>query len=139
MAGPAETLSFVTRRLIQFEQRFAKAEIDRRRQASGLFHAFAASLQSLAEELSRGALPHDPCRELVLYSTKLTAAVAEEVGLQDAEKLSATLSQASDPEKLFLEFRDSERRNELAEELEKAAILIRALANGIYMPQENPL
>jgi hypothetical protein len=133
MAGPSESLSFVARRLIQFEGRFAKAELSRRRSASQLFTQIAGSLHSLAEELSRDNLPHDPCRELVLYSTKLSEAVAEELGLQEAEKLSVTLSQASDQEKLYVEFRASDRKKELIEELEKASILIQALANGIYV------
>lgn len=138
MAGPCETLSFVTRRLIQFESRFAKADLARRRAASRLFAHIGATLQGLAADLSRDTLPHEPCRELVFFATKLAGAVSEEIGMQEAEKLSATLSQASDEEKLFLEFRASERREELKEELEKAAILIQALANGIYMelPEE---
>jgi hypothetical protein len=133
VAGPSELLSFAARRLIQYESRFARAELPRRRGASQLFLQIAASLQSLAKDLSRDSVPHDPCRELVLYSTKLAHAVVEELGLQEAEKLSSSLSQGSDQEKLFLEFRTSDRRKELVEELEKAAILIQALANGIYM------
>jgi hypothetical protein len=133
MAGPSESLSFVARRLIQFEQKFARTGPDRRRHASQLFTQIAASLHYLAGDLSRDTLPHDPCRELVLYSTKLAEAVTEELGTPEAERLAVTLSQASDPEKIYLEYRDSDRKKDLTEELEKASILIQALANGIFM------
>ncbi|MEO7425905.1 MAG: hypothetical protein ABI036_12015, partial [Fibrobacteria bacterium] len=48
------------------------------------------------------------------------------------------LREASDKEKIFLEYRTSDRKKYLEEELEKAAILIQALANGIYMPPLEP-
>ena len=133
MADPVETISFVARRLIQFELRFAKAEMARRRGVSQLFTQIARSVGALGPELSRDHLPHDACRELALYSSRLEEAVAAELGEQEATRLADALSKACDKEGLFLEFRTSDRKKYLEEELEKASILIQALANGIYM------
>ncbi|GEM_PF-1844299 len=139
MAGPAETISFVARRLIQFEQRFALAGMDQRRGASNLFSKISRSIQALVQELDRDRLPHDPCRELILYSTRLKESAREELGDMEADRLSSALGEACDKENIFLEFRASDRKKYLVEELEKAAILIQALANGIYMAPEDPL
>ena len=133
MAGPAETLSFVARRLIQFEQRFAQAEASRKRAASALFTQVAASLQLLAGDLGRDQLPHEACRELVFYSTKLKECAGEELGAVESDRLANALGEASDKEKIYLEYRAAEDKKYLTEELEKAAILIQALANGIYV------
>lgn len=133
MAGPTETLSFVARRLIQFEQRFAQAEVSRKRSASTLFSQISRSIQTLIADLSRDQLPHEACRELIFYSTKLKECAEEELGAAETERLSVALGEASDKEKIYLEFRASDRKKHLTEELEKASILIRALANGIYM------
>lgn len=132
MADPVETISFVARRLIQFEQRFAKAPPPRRRAASELFAQVARSIAALAPELSRDHLPHDACRELALSASRLEENVADELGTQEAARLAEALGKACDKEALFLAFRTSDRKKHLEEELEKAAILIRALADGIY-------
>jgi hypothetical protein len=134
MAGPAETLSFVARRLIQFEQRFAQAGAERKRNASSLFSQISQSIQLLVSDLGRDQLPHEACRELIFYSTKLKECAEEELGTAETERLALALGEASDKEKIFLEFRTSDRQDYLSEELEKAAILIRALANGIFTP-----
>jgi len=136
MADPVETISFVARRLIQYEQRFAKAPLPRRRGASQLFGQIARSIGALAPELSRDHLPHDACRELALFTSRLEEAVADELGSQEASRLAEALGKACDKEVLFLAFRTSDRKKHLEEELEKAAILIQALANGIYMAAE---
>lgn len=133
MAGPAETLSFVARRLMQFEQRFAQADASRKRLASTLFSQISQSIQALVEDLGRDQLPHVPCRELIFYSTRLKDCAEEELGTTETDRLSLALGEASDKEKIYLEFRASDRKKYLTEELEKASILIRALANGIYM------
>jgi hypothetical protein len=135
MAEPVETLSYVARRLIQHELKFAKAELSRRRGASQLFTQIARSVGALGPELCRDHLPHDACRELALYASRLEEAVSQELGAQEAVRLAEALTRACDKESLFLEFRTSDRRKYLEEELEKAAILIQALANGIYMAQ----
>src|SRR5687768_1371004 len=135
MADPVETLSYVARRLIQHEIKFAKAGVSRRRAASQLFSQIARSVAALGPELSREHLPHDACRELALYASRLEEAVREELGAQEAVRLAEALTRACDKESLFLEFRTSDRRKHLEEELEKAAILVQALANGIYMAQ----
>jgi hypothetical protein len=41
------------------------------------------------------------------------------------------LAEASDKEKLYIQYRSAEDKKSLSEELEKASILIRALANGL--------
>jgi hypothetical protein len=139
MAGPAETLSFVARRLIQFEQRFAQAATERKRAASALFTQIAASLQTLAADLSRDQLPHEAGRELIFYSTKLKECAGEELGAVEADRLANALGEASDKEKIYLQYRSSEDKKYLTEELEKAAILIQALANGLYViPPADP-
>lgn len=141
MSNPVETISLVARRLIQNELKFAKADLQRRRGTSQLLTQIARSLGALAPELSRDRLPHDPCRELALYSTRLEEALAEELGAQEAARLAGALAAACDKEVLFLEFRTSDRKKYLQEELEKSSILIQALANGIYMalPQDDGL
>lgn len=108
MADPVETISFVARRLIQFELRFSKAEMPRRRGASQLFTQISRSVGALGPELTRDHLPHDACRELALYASRLEAAVAEELGEQEAVRLAEALSKACDKENLFLEFRTSD-------------------------------
>lgn len=139
MAGPAETLSFVARKLIQYEQRFAQAESGRKRAASALFGQVAASLQVLASDLSRDQLPHEACRELIFYSTKLKECAGEELGDSEADRLANAMGEASDKEKIYLQYRSAEDKKYLTEELEKAAILIQALANGIYVvPPSDP-
>lgn len=138
MANPVETISFVARRLIQFELKFAKAELARRRGVSQLFSQIARSIGALGPELSRDHMPHDPCRELALYASRLEEAVSDELGSQEALRLAEALTKACDKESLYLDFRTSDRKKYLEEELDKAAILIQALANGIYMalPEE---
>ena len=131
MAGPIESLSFVARRLIQFERRFAQADHGRKTEAAALFTRIAISLQALAGDLGRDQLPHEACRELVLYSTRLKECVGEELGAAEAEKLAHVLGESSDKEKLYLQYRSAEDKRTLSEELEKAAILIQALANGL--------
>lgn len=144
MAGPAETLSFVARRLIQFEQRFGQADPLRKRYAASLFSQISQSIQALVYDLNRDQLPHEACRDLIFYSTKLREGTEEELGATESERLAQALREASDKEKVFLEYRTSDRKKYLEEELEKAAILIQALANGIYMapaekgPEPNP-
>lgn len=133
MAPPVETISLVARRLIQFELKFAKAELPRRRGASQLFTQIARSVGSLGPELSRDNLPHDACRELALYASRLEEAVSDELGNAEAIRLAEALTKACDKEALYLDFRGSDRKKTLEEELEKASILIQALANGIYM------
>lgn len=133
MAGPAETLSFVARRLIQFEQRFALANPTRKKSASRLFVEISRSLQLLVADLGRDQLPHEACRDLVFYSTKLEECAGEELGESETRRLAQALAEGSDKEGIYLEFRSSERRKYLVEELEKASILLQALANGIYM------
>ncbi len=131
MGGPIENLSFVARRLIQFERRFASANPRRKVEAASLFSHIAASLQNLASDLERDQLPNEPSRELVLYSTRLNQCVSEELGDAEAERLANVLAEASDKERLYLQYRSSENKQDLAEELGKAAILIQALANGL--------
>ncbi len=133
MAGPAETLSFVARRLIQFEQRFAQADASRKRAAASLFSRISQSIQILVSDLNRDQLPHEACRDLIFFSTKLKECAEEELGGTESDRLSQALREACDKEKIFLEYRSSEQKKYLGEELEKAAILIQALANGIYM------
>jgi hypothetical protein len=135
MADPVETISYVARRLIQHELKFAKAPLPRRRDASRLFVQIAHSVGTLGPELMRDHLPHDACRELALYSSRLEEAVSEEIGQQEGARLAEALAKASDKESLYLTFRTSDRKRHLAEELEKASILVQALANGIYMSQ----
>ncbi len=60
----------------------------------------------------------------------------DELGATESDRLSAVLTEASDKEKVFLEFRASDHKAHLSEELEKASILIQALANGIFMPSQ---
>ena len=135
MAGPTETISFVARRLIQFEKRFGEAEIDQRRCLSNLFMQMSHSIRSMVLELERGNLPNDPCRDLILFSTQLQATAQEELGPSEADRLALALGEASDKEKIYLEFQNSTRKDSLVEELEKATILIQALADGIYVAQ----
>jgi hypothetical protein len=131
MAGSVDNLSFVARRLIQYERRFAQAAPFRKSDAAALFLRIASSLHSLADHLGRDQLPHEPCRELVLYSTRLKECVEEELGTAESEKLANMLGEASDKERLYLEYRSAADKKPLGEELEKAAILIRALADGL--------
>jgi hypothetical protein len=135
MADPVETISYVARRLIQHELKFAKAAEPRRRGASQLFARIARSVGTLGPELIRDHLPHDACRELALCSSRLADAVSEELGPQEGARLAEALAKACDKESLYLSFRTSDRKRHLAEELDKASILIQALANGIYMAQ----
>jgi hypothetical protein len=139
MAGSVDNLSFVARRLIQYERRFAQADPRRKAEAASLFLRIGSSLQSLAGHLERDQLPHEPCRELVLYSTRLKECVDEELGVSEAEKLATMLGEASDKERLYLQYRSAPDKKAFGEELEKAAILIRALANGLCPapPAEN--
>jgi hypothetical protein len=137
MAGPAETISFVARRLIQFEQRFAQANLEQRRGISKLFSQISRSIQAMVIELDRDHLPHDACRDLILFASKLLESTQEELGSVEADRLATALGEACDKEKIFLEFRASDRKKYLVEEMEKAAILIQALANGIFVePRE---
>jgi hypothetical protein len=138
MAGPAETVSFVARRLIQFEQRFAQADPVRKRSAASLFSQISQSIQILVSDLNRDQLPHEACRDLIFYSTKLKEGTEDELGAAESERLSQALREACDKERIFLEFRSSDQKKHLGEELEKAAILIQALANGIYMAPTHP-
>ena len=139
MAGPVENLSFVARRLIQYERRFAQGDPARKAEAAALFSRIAASLQALASDLGRDQLPNEASRELVLYSTRLKECVGEELGATEAERLSTLLAEASDKERLYLQYRSSGDKKYLAEELEKAAILIQALANGLCLaPPTDP-
>lgn len=135
MAGPAETLSFVARRLIQFESRFAQAGASRKREAAALFSRVSTSLQGLSADLQRDQVPHEACRELALYSTRLKDCTAEEIGQAEAEKLAKAMGESSDKERLFLQYRSAEDKRAITEELEKAAILIQALANGLGAAQ----
>ena len=138
MAGSAETLSFVARRLIQFEQRFARADGERKRTAAALFTQISRSIQAVISDLGRDQLPHEACRELIFFATKLAECAQEELGATETDRLTLALTEASDKQKLYLEYRSSDQKKHLEEELEKASILIQALANGIYMapPEE---
>ena len=107
--------------------------MERKRSASALFSQISQSIQVLVTDLGRDQLPHEACRELIFYSTKLKDCAEEELGPTETERLALALGEASDKEKIFLEYRSSDRKGYLTEELEKASILIRALANGIYV------
>jgi hypothetical protein len=131
MAGPVDNLSFVARRLIQYERRFSQAHPARKSEAAALFLRIASSIQSLVDHLERDQLPHEPCRELILSSTRLKECAEEELGPAEAEKLANMLGEASDKERIYLQYRSDVDKKSLGEELQKAAILIRALANGL--------
>lgn len=133
MAGPVETISFVARRLIQFERRFAQTDLNHRREISSLFSQISKTILVMLEELDRDHLPHKACRDLILYSTRILNSTKEELGADEADRLSTAFGEACDKEKVFLEYRLSDRKEYLTEELEKASILIQALANGIYI------
>jgi len=133
MAGPVETISFVARRLIQFEQRFVSAAMVRRQASSRLFSQISRSLQILIADLERDRVPHEACRDLIFFASLLQDCVEDEIGIQESDKLSQALEGASDKEKLFLAYRSTGDKKLLVEELEKASILIQALANGIWM------
>lgn len=131
MSGPAENLSFVARRLIQFEQRFAQAEPQRKLDSATLFARISASLHALVADLGRDQVPHEACRDLVLYSTRLRDLADAGLGAAEAERLAHVMGEASDKESLYLQYRSAADRKSLLEEVEKAAILIQALANGL--------
>lgn len=137
MLSSAESISFVARRLIQFETRFAQGEPLRRSGASKLFRQMAGSIQALTLELGKEKLPHDPCRDLIFFASQLHLSTRDELGDAEALRLATILSESSDKEKIFLEFRSAVNKTHLFEELEKAHILIQALANGIYVPSND--
>jgi len=139
MATACENISFVARRLIQFEFRFAQAEQKRRAEASKLFSQIGGAIKTLALELDRDKLPHDPCRDLIFFASQLLPATLEELGETEAQRLANILGDSSNKEKLYLEFRAAENKNHMIEELEKAHILIHALANGIYVPANDKM
>src|SRR5690606_24124114 len=104
--------------------------------AALLFAGIARSVGMLGPELLRDNLPHDACRELALFSSRLDGAISEELGPQEGARLAEALAKACDKEGLYLTFRTSDNKRHLAEELEKASILIRALADGIYAARD---
>ena len=133
MAEPIETISYVARRLIQFEKKFAEAELTRRQTNASILRKISRHLITLEQLLYRNDLAIDTCRELAVCATQLAISTQEEVGEAEAQKLSEALEAACHAEKLIRQYRESEQAEFLSSEVLKAAILTRALADGIFI------
>jgi hypothetical protein len=131
MAGAAESLSFLSRRLIQFEGKFALRPKPGRAQAAQLFAGIAKSLHALYTALQEDEVPHVAARQLARWADVLSVEIAPEVGASEAERMGALMADASDHEKLFLEFRSSENPDSIIEDLWRGSVLVQALADGL--------
>ncbi len=135
MAEPIETISYVARRFIQFEKKFAEATEERRKYNSQLLRRISRNLVNLEQSLYRNELALEACRELAAGAVQLSHSTSEEIGEVEAEKLTSALEAACDAEKLMLQYRHSSQHDFLSSELVKAAILTRALADGLFIEE----
>ncbi len=133
MAGPIQTISYFARRLIQLEQKFVKQPHDRLPHTAILFRSFSLALANTKEALIQGRDLVPACQEFLSLFPQLELQTTAEMGSPEAEKLLHALKEAMDPERLRNQIETSENRNSLGEELEKAIILVRALADGLYI------
>lgn len=133
-----ELLSFAARRFIQFETRFYREEPARRQKISAYFQLLAAAIWRLRDELCRQKVPLETSRDLAKLASVLPEHIELELGVPETERLRQFLEQACDTERIYREFNDAARTHFLAEELEKATILLQALSHGLYLPSQEP-
>ncbi len=131
MAGAAESLSFLSRRLIQFEGKFALRPRSGRAKAAQLFAGMAKGLQALYSALQEDEVPHEAARQLARWADELATEIAPEVGAGEAERMGALMAEACDHERLFLEYRSSENPEGIVEDLWRGSVLVQALADGL--------
>jgi hypothetical protein len=129
-----ELISFVARRLIQYETRFYREEASRRRQVSEYFAAMASAIAALNEDLNRQKVPHESARELAKLASQLPAHVEDALGNQETERLRQLLEQGCDIDRIYREFNDTGRAFFFSDELGKAVILLNALSQGLFLP-----
>lgn len=129
-----ELISFVARRLIQYETRFYSAAPPKRREISGYFSALAMAIDALNQDLNRKKVPHESARELAKLASRLTEQIETELGSQETERLRQLLEQGCDVERVYREFNEGSRIGFFNDEMGKAVILLNALSQGLFLP-----
>jgi hypothetical protein len=132
MAGPVQTISYFSRRLIQFEQKFAQRPAESLRATAAVFRTFSEHLAGALECLEAGADPESFCAELRALMPGLQTETLAEIGSPEADKILYALGDALEPGRLREQMETSENTAVLFEELYKASILVRALADGLH-------
>ena len=130
MAGPIQTLSYFARRLIQFEQKFASRTPEKVLEAAELFRSMSEGLDGLLDAFDDQAALEPATATLKAMLPQLESEVHAEMGSPESEKLSHALREALEPGNLQRQM-DAPNRDTLVAELDKAAILVRALADGL--------
>ncbi len=133
MAQPIEMISHVARQLILLETRLSQMNLDARRVSSELLGEIAHNLSKLEGELETEASPFESCRQLAYLAGRMPLVIHAGASQATLEKLSAALADCCDPGKLVRQFQASGDHNLELAELRKAQILIRALAEGLYL------
>jgi len=138
MAKPVQTISYFARRLIQLEQKFARREPTHLRATAELFRAASDKLDDLLDALEDGEAVESACISLLTLLPGLEIEVYAEVGPPECDKIVQAMRDAVNPERVAKQFSESEDRPALMEELDKAAILVRALADGLNLGEQVP-
>jgi hypothetical protein len=135
MAGPIQTLSYFARRLIQFEQKFASRPPEKVQEAADLFHSMSEGLDGLLDAFDDHAALEPATATLKAMLPQLENEVHSEIGAPESDKLSHALREALEPGNLQRQL-DAPNRDTLVQELDKATILVRALADGLRVKKQ---
>ncbi len=138
MAAPVQTISYFARRLIQFEQKFARRDPAQLPEIAGIFRDTGKGLDDLVAAINSGSDLEPACTLLQALSPRLQKEVQREIGPPESDRLLAAWGESLHAEALQGQFDQSPDGRVLLEELEKAAILIRALANGLHVGAQAP-
>src|SRR3989338_1043942 len=129
MAGPIQTLSYFARRVIQFEQKFAARPPARVQETAELFRSVGEGFDGLLDAFNDDAIIEPATESLKALLPQIETEVHAEVGHEEGERLSHALREALEPGRLRQQMGEADKRQTLIEELDKAAILVRALAD----------
>src|SRR6266849_6068894 len=97
MSDPVQTLSYFARRLIQFEQKFARRDPEKLRGTAALFRKAGEGLDQLPKAFEQGASLDPACALLQAILPGLEAEIYAEIGSPEAENLASALREAVQP------------------------------------------
>lgn len=126
------TILDVARSLLGMSDQLRSANRQRRGDMAVLFESISDCLVAVSTEIRTGGVPHGRCAELAQYAESLPGLVADELGVQQANDLGATLYSAYNVESVAIglqEVADAHQKEPYLAQLEEASGKFRALAN----------
>lgn len=130
MMSIAVQLLDLAKNLLSMGDKLRAAQKERRAEMAALFLSVSQCLALVSAEIRAGQVPHGRCGELSMYATMLPAAVQDELGPVEADRLGELLQSAHDVEGMAIQITGPGRDTQLAL-IEEASGKMAALANMV--------